>query len=377
MRRKWLRALPDAYLLNFFQLSHMVVLAGIVPWQIGMGAYGIFAATIALPSIAQSFFETFCLMAVYKHGRVDVIVQPIISVVVPLLAVFAVSFVLILDCHLALLSIALTIGLFLRSLAFALVVSQGGSTEILAKSELVTLAAYLAGLIICLVTGIRGAVVPMVMVTSACFVSSSYLLRYLTRNGMLTSEMLLVANSPKVSFSSSGRMMASRSFEEGVLTLSPLMLAVTVSPVAAGQFRVFVSAVKLMYKFFPFRHDLLFVEVLSHRRRFREIALVSIAVAGLSFVIAAGGALLVDLDRNWWVWPLIASLGAIVSSLALFPVSTDIDVRVLYLFTVGVAAMHTASSFGFVPFVLALLVLSVVVLAMSLVVLRRFLVPVT
>jgi hypothetical protein len=155
------------------------------------------------------------------------------------------------------------------------------------------------------------------------------------------------------------------------------MLAVTVSPVAAGQFRVFVSAVKLMYKFFPFRHDLLFVEVLSHRRRFREIALVSIAVAGLSFVIAAGGALLVDLDRNWWVWPLIASLGAIVSSLALFPVSTDIDVRVLYLFTVGVAAMHTASSFGFVPFVLALLVLSVVVLAMSLVVLRRFLVPVT
>jgi hypothetical protein len=373
MRIKWIRALPDTYLINFVQLSHMTVLAGVAPWQIGMTSYGLFAATIALPSIAQSFFETFCLMSVYKYGRLDVIVRPIAAVVIPLLIAFAVSFIILLDWHIAVLAIVLTVGLFFKSLMFALVVSRGVGVVVLAKSELITLAAYVASLFVLLVADVRDAVVPMVMVSTACFASAAYIVRFMSKSGMLTPGMFLREDSPRISFSSAGRIIASRSYEEGVLTLSPLILAVTISPVAAGQFRVFVSVVKLVYKLFPFRHDLLFVEVSNRRRTFREIAVASVLVAAVSMAVGLGGVLFVDLGERVWLWPMVASLGAIVSSLALFPVSADIDGRLLCFYLVGIIVVHVSSYFGLVPFLVALAFLSVAVLLSALVVLRRFL----
>src|SRR5690606_33882830 len=90
--RKLLYSIPETYVLNAPQLFHIALLVLCVPWLVGVDSYGIFSAIISLPGIIHSAFEAFCITAISKYKRRDVLLIPVRFVVAPVLLLVIASF---------------------------------------------------------------------------------------------------------------------------------------------------------------------------------------------------------------------------------------------------------------------------------------------
>lgn len=366
-----IRAIPETYALNIPQMFHMVVLAGFVPWHIGVENYGRFAALIAIPGLVQSFFEAFCVSILLRYGRKDMLDRPILVVVLPIVAAFVIAFFLLLTPVHALLASAMTVFLFCRSFAFALAVSSGILTRELAMSEGLILVCYVGIALLGIPLGIRDFTLPMIMVVVACAVSSWYLLRAIRTRQVMTSDRPGVGI-PPLPLSMALRAVSARAYEDGSLTLSPLVLALTVSPAMAGQFRIFVSAIKVAYKLFPFRYEVVMRDVTSGRQAFRALAIACTFYAVGSVLISVAGFFMIQLEQYGWLLPLVAVSGAVVSCLSMYPVSSMMSRRLPLCLLIGLAGTYFLSSLlGTTGFVIGFSLTSYFVMVGSLIIIKK------
>jgi hypothetical protein len=335
---------PETYLLNFSQLFHMVMLAAFVPWLIGLEAYGTYAALVALPALFQSAFEAFCVTVLARFGSRDLLKLPVLRVMLPISAAGAAAFFALFDPLTALLGSITSVLLFTRSYAFAIAISTGVLTRKIMQSEGLIVLAYVVVLVVCVALDIKNFQVPMLMVIAASALSAWYLLH--AARGLLHAP----ESSPDLANASLPlglvvRATTARAFEDGLLTLSPLLLALMVSPTIAGQFRIFVSAVKLAYKCFPLRYEIVVRDVLGGRLGFAPLARVSGVFVVIGIVLAVAGYIAPLGGEYKWLLLLTASAGAVVAALALYPVSCAIGYTLPLTFLASCAMTFTATIF--------------------------------
>lgn len=364
------RAVPETYALNLAQVFHMLLLAGLVPWLIGVEAYGRFAALIALPGTVQSAFEAFAVVILAKYGRRDMLDWPILRVMLPIALAFALAFFVLLAPGEALLASIMTVLLFSRSYAFAIAISSGGLTRQIMESEGLILVAYVLVILAGFVLGIRNQTLPVLMVIAGSLLSTWYLLRSTQMPQILLPRRPDVSR-PALPLGMALRGATARAYEDGLLTLSPLVLAAVGSASIAGQFRIFVSVVKVAYKLFPYRYEVVMRDVISGRQRFKSLALASAAFAVGSLVVAAVGYLALRPQGYAWLAVLVGATGAVVASLALYPVSSTIEPRMPFAFLAGLMATFAlAWLYGVAGFVVGFTVTSYAVMIASLVIIR-------
>lgn len=365
------RAVPETYALNIPQVLHMLILAGYVPWLIGVEAYGLFAALVSLPGLVQSSFEAFCVAILAKYGRKDMLDKPLVVVMLPLSTVFVLGFFVLLSPMLAFLASAMTVSLFCRSYAFALAVSSGTLTRKIVESEGLILAIYLGVILLGAIIGIQDHVLPILMVVLASAVSAWYMLRATRKPQDVLPRQPDVAV-PRLPLGAAVRAASARAYEDGLLTLSPLVLAVTASPAIAGQFRIFVSAVKAAYKFFPFRYEVVIRGVATGRQGFGPLALASALFTVGSLLIGGLGYVLMRPEGYGWLVALVAVSGAVVSSLSLYPVTCSLNHRLPVAFSVALAGTFLmSSSHGTTGFVVGFAFTTYVIMAICLATIRN------
>jgi hypothetical protein len=165
-----------------------------------------------------------------------------------------------------------------------------------------------------------------------------------------------------------------RLFEDGFLTLSPLLLVFAVSNNAAGQFRIIVSFIKVAYKFFPFRYEILMRDVSSRMQSFHRLLFACVVFSIASVLISLSAFSLISPAERQWLLPLIAVSGAVASCLSVYPISCIIDARLSLALMAGLVATCLLTVFlsGF-GFVLGFCLSSYLVMIASLFVIRKYL----
>lgn len=360
-------AAGETYALNIAQIMHMLILAGFVPWYIGLEAYGFFAAMIAMPGVVQSSFEAFSVAVLARYGRRDMLTASIHFVIVPIGLIFSLIFFIFFDTFIAFLASAMTFLLFLRSYAFSIAVSSGILTRKIVQSEGIILIVYVAVILICAGFGLNDKALPMLMVSIASLISAWYLLR--TSH---TTISLLPArvdkDKPRLPFGFAARAASGRIFEDGLLSLSPLILATFISPVVAGQFRIVVSAVKAAYKLFPFRYEVTLRDVATGRLGFFPLVMAS-TIFTVGFLLIAIVAYIVLRPEGFgWILVLVGSAGATVSSLSLFPAICSIDRHLLFICIGALFTMFALTSlYGIIGFAIGFSLVSYAVMIRSLI----------
>jgi hypothetical protein len=374
MKKIILNYLSESYILNFSQITSSAIIALYVPLYIGLESYGLFAAIIAIPSIMQSLFESFCVGALISYKRADILIQPIKMYVLPTLVCIAIYFILKLELIVALIASIMIIFLFIKSMLTALVITHGSLPNILLKSEFLVLVSYVLLIVVNLLFKLNGVIVPMIMIALSCFVSSAYLYAFVRAKNIQLAREMNYTKAPKIPKKLLIRFGSGRIYEESVLTLGPLVLIAMISSLAAGQFRVYISVLKLLYKCFPIRHDILYRDVTQGGMNFKTIALpciiifnASIVAMVLAFVFTSG------IDET--VVPLmIGGAGGIVALLAIFPLASFLNSRIVYLFFTLILFVYLTTSFGYKYFYLSLILANLIILIYALNIIRGFMI---
>lgn len=329
--QKIVSRLPDSYLLNVSQIFHMLLLAAFIPWYIGLSEYGKFYAIFAIPGIVQSTFETWCISTI---SRARVRTSP-----VPLIvgACLAALFLVIINTYLERIpSYMVFSGIFLaavlcfRTYGYAIAISLNAGVRDAVISELMIFGSYL---IVCLVGisfEIRGATLPFLMVTTACLTSGIYLLymrQPLKKEGVINSDLAFnAAAERKRGFSA----LFGRLYEDGVITLSPLVLAAIVNPVVAGQFRVFSSVVKLLYKLFPYRYEIVIRDMFRGVLNVSKLLRISALFSALPIVIFPVALLLIKDEVDLSLLIFISMAGCVASMISLYPAASLVNGKLHY-----------------------------------------------
>jgi len=346
----------------------MAILAGYVPWHIGVEAYGRFAALFALPGLVQSSFEVVCVAILSEHRRRDMLQSAILFFVLPLYGALVMGFLILLDLSLALPAAIMAALLLARSYAFSIAIVSATLTKKILQSEAMTFVVYAVVAVYCVIYDVRSEFMPIAMVSLASLATAIFLI-----HASQAPAVVLPGNDdgsrPRIPVATLARAASLRFFEDGYLTLSPLVLASLLSPATAGQFRIFVSVAKAAYKFFPFRYEVILRELNRGALRFRPLAVscvvfLTLGLLGAAVVHASGG------PRD--VLMLFSSAGAVAASLAIFPAASLVDGRVLPLAVVGLLAMFGAAYvFGSMGFVIVFSLANATLLIAALVAIGR------
>lgn len=365
-----IRSLPESYLLNIPQMFHMVILAGFIPWYIGVENYGRLAAVFAIPGFFQSVFEAFCVTILIKYKRINILKFSIINTVLPLIACLSITFFLFLHPIQAILATTMTVFLFCRSFTFAVVISSGSLTRTIAMNEGLIFLCYIAIALLGVHFEIRDITLPLAMISVASAASFWHLLHSIRLNRIMVGDGNKDSNNPLPLNVVIGALTV-RAYEDGLLTLSPLLLALTFSTTVAGQFRILVSAIKVVYKLFPFRYEVVMREVGSGRQSFGKLYLACLFYSLASVLIALIVYFFLLNEDSQWLVPIVAASGAVASSLAVYPVSSVRDRRILFTLMVGLLVTYLFSGLlGIFGFVVGFCFTTYIVMVSSLVVIR-------
>lgn len=366
-----LRGIPESYILSIPQMFHMVILAGFIPWYIGVEDYGRFAAVIAIPGLFQSFFEAYCVSILLRYKQRAILRRTIVFIVIPLIVFISVSFFLYLPLLHAVLTSAATVALFCRSYTFAIAISSGSLTRVIATSEGLIFLCYIIIALLGIHFEIRDITLPIVMIGVASAISFLQL-QHVIRDRQIFASMGKSESIKALPLNVIIGALLVRAFEDGLLTLSPLVLALTVSTTIAGQFRILVSAIKVVYKLFPFRYEVVMRDVGSGDQSFHKLSLACVLCSVSSVLLALIAHLFIPTEGYQWLLPLVAVSGAVVSCLAVYPVSCVKDRRISPALMVGIVVTYLLSFlFGIIGFVVGFSVTSYSVMASSLIVIRK------
>ncbi len=366
-----IKKLPESYLLNIPQMFHMAVLAGFVPWYIGVENYGRFAAVIAIPALFQSIFEAFCVTILIRYQIREVLKPAIVFVVFPLVVLVSILFTIFLPLLEAILATLMTVFLFGRSYTFAVAISSGIMTRAIIKSEFLILIFYFIIILFCAQFEVRDITLPMAMIgvaSAASFFQLQYEMRHLRIMSKNNKKENVKALPRKIVIQA----IMTRAYEDGLLTLSPLLLALTVSTTMAGQFRILVSAIKVAYKFFPYRYEVVLRDVGSGRQSFYKLFGATIFVSVVSVITGIIVYFLILPKGYQWLTPLVAVSGAVVSCLAIYPVSCVKDGRISLALIAGIFLTYLLTSLlSIFGFLLGFCITSYFIMISSLVVIRK------
>lgn len=344
-----LSRLPETYLLNASQALHLVVLAGFVPWYVGMESYGEFAALIAVPGLIQSSFEAYAIAFLSGNGDRRNLRKAISFVLIPSAIILFIGYAGFIGISVGFVTAVVASTLYYRSYGFAVAISTGRMTSQLMRSDALILCIYLGVLFVCVALGVRDYLLPSAMVCGASFISGWYLLR---GADALCSRYDDVEKQEPLPKKLALRAASARLYEDGFLSLSPLILAAATSSAAAGQFRVFVSAIKAIYKLFPVRYEIAMRDLVRGCLRLSLISKASWSFSVVSVVAAVAGYALLDVSAYGWILVLTGSAGAAVASLALYPAVCSVDKVVTVLcvflmaFTFGLAFLWGVLGFS-------------------------------
>lgn len=363
--------LSETYLLNFSQMSHLIIMAGILPLYIGIDAYGLFAALMAGPGFIQSSFEAYSISVLSRNGRKEVLNKIALLVLLPCGLGLFLIYMYALGFAIALASFLLAMLLFFRSYAFAVSISSGYLTRQLVLSDILILCVYLIVFTSFVFFGVRSYFVPIAMVCCASLFSGWYLLRA-SGNLMQRLEKSDSLDNANLSSWLGVRAASSRLFEDGLLSLSPLVLAALISPAAAGQFRLLVSGLKAAYKAFPVRYEVALREMIRGNLPYGPLVKASTLFCLSSVSLAVIGSFALGAHSYDWILILVASSGAAVSDLALYPAASTVDLWVLLL-CVGFIALSfgLACVYGLLGFSFGFAVTSYAVMFRSLFVIKK------
>lgn len=365
-------AIVETYALNAAQILHMALLAGFVPWHIGLESYGRFAALVTLPGLVQSSFEVICVTMLSEHRRRDMLRAAILHFAMPLyLATVAGFFLYLADPVLAASAAVMALLLLARSYAFSIAIVSGVMTKRILQSEAIIFVVYACVALYCVANDIRSEYMPLVMVSLASLATACFLIAA-SRSPVVVLPGGQDGAVPRLPLAKLAQSASLRFFEDGYLTLSPLILASVLGAAVAGQFRIFVSVAKAAYKLFPFRYEVVLRDLNNGALLFRNLAVGCVIFLAGGAVAAAGLQLLGLWSAYKQLFVLFAATGAVVALLAVFPAASSKDGRILPLAALGLATTFGAGYVhGFAGFSIAFALVSALLLAAALVSVRR------
>jgi hypothetical protein len=364
-------AIVETYALNLAQILHMVILAGFVPWHIGLDGYGRFAALVTLPGLLQSSFEVICVTMLSEHRRRDMLRNAILRFALPLYLAIVAGFFYLLDPRLAVAASLMGVLLLARSYAFSIAIVSGVMTKRILQSEAIIFIVYAIVAIYCVLNEVRSEYMPLVMVSLASLATACFLL-FTSRWPVVVLPEGQGVTIPRLPLAKFAHTASLRFFEDGYLTLTPLILASVLGAAVAGQFRIFVSIAKAGYKFFPFRYEVVLRDLNIGTLSFQNLATGCIVFVGIGTAATAA----LHFSGLWseykQLFILFGASGVVVALLALFPAASSKDGRILPLAAVGLAATFgTGFVYGFAGFSIAFAISSLLLLIVSLLSVRR------
>lgn len=336
----------EVYALNFSQFLNMAVMAISVPWIIGLENYGIFAAAFALPGVIQSFTEALILILLTRGmGRTQSVKYGIITYA-PLSALCFSIWFYFENSPYVLWSFALLLSIVWRTAVLSPMLFSGKMTTDIVISELIISVVYTTFVAFFAFHQIGSVTLPFIMIIMASCLSTIYLMVRPFAHKLECNQEIGSTSSEPVSFWQIARLSFGRSYEDGFLTVMPLVLAQSTSAYFAGQFRVLVSIVKAAYKLFPLRYDIVLRE-LAGGTISRSFVLRSILVAGFLFpVCCLLAATLLGFRGAPELWILVTSGGFTVATLALFPAAYTVLPSLAVHTGIAVCAIAVAAMWG-------------------------------
>ena len=307
----------ETYAIQFSQLCHMVVLAFLIPILIGVEEYGKYAAMYAIPGFFQGMIETFVMLMLMK----SILNKPFLKVffsivVVAIVMIFTISFFLF-----QLKEVFLILTLFCCLIFRATLISGVyNNTEVsinkIIIGELLTLLTYVLIIFACYFFYIRSYLLPLFTVCGGAVFSGIYFLRFL-RIG--TKD-----NIEKIKTKEVVRSLLARTYEDSLLTLTPILIINVFNAKIAGEFRIITSIIKGMLKLFPYKYELIVRYV--KEGSFRIESLIKFSIIFIFFgILLYGGvnlfSVLFELNFSHWLFYLIILGGVIVTLLVVYPIS--------------------------------------------------------
>lgn len=237
----------------------MLLMSIVVPFYIGLERYGKFIIIFALPATASVFLQSFYLENANRFG-----IDRVFSISLGL--GFICTFIIFLtQClHLEIINASLSALLFLimheraKWECISIFSNKEKFIKFLVKLDLLTLFVSGSLLLVFVILEIKSYAVPFIIVFTQMF--GVYIFYRFTYDGQ--------KNSPdwrmifEIKFSQFKWALA-RTHEELFLTLMPMIFGILTSLSDASNYRISVSVLKLSFKAFPYRQDLLIAEFKS------------------------------------------------------------------------------------------------------------------
>jgi len=333
----------------------MMLTAFAVPLLVGAEQYGQYAAVFALPAFLQSGIEAYAVLSLSRGVRSRSFWLSYAGLSLGAALVSALVCAYLFDHAAAVWAGALAAGLMFRGAASALVYTHLSISfvRVNVTAEAVTFAVYVIVLLLGLAVQAPPYSIPLAMVVTASLVAGTVLL-------LAGLKPDVVGDQETASHERGGwRFLWARSYEDLSLTLMPLFLANCFGLSVAGEFRVIVSGMKVLSKLFPFRYEVILRGSRLGEFDIRTFAKVSAVFVLLGFGIAAILYLMrgnVFLSEGTAMWIVALSSGALVASLAAFPVATLYSVRPVVISTAAAFATLASVIFGVLPLFLALFI---------------------
>lgn len=342
------------YAINASQICNMLLTAFVVPLMIGAEQYGQYAAVFALPAFLQSGIEAYAVLNLSRGIRTRSFWLSYSGLALGATLVSALVCGYLFDPYAAVWAGALSAALMFRGAASALVYTHLSISfvRVNVTAEALTFGVYLIVLLLGLIAQASPYTIPLAMVVTASLVAGSYLLH----KGMQP-----VGTTDQQASTERGgwRFLWARSYEDLSLTLMPLFLASSFGLSLAGEFRVIVSGMKVLSKLFPFRYEVILRGSRLGEFDIRTFAKVSAIFVLLGFGVAAVLFLMrgnIFLSEGTPIWVVALSSGALVASLAAFPVATLYSLHPMVVSTAAAVATLASVIFGVLPLFLALFI---------------------
>lgn len=334
------------YAINASQICNMVLTAFAVPLIIGAEEYGRYATLFAVPAFFQSAVEAYAVLNLTKGAGGRSFWASYVGLAATALLVTALTYYWLIDVSAAAWSVVLGAALIYRSAGSALVYTRESVSfvRVNVAAEFITFGVYAAVLGVGLIVVAPPFSIPLLMIIGASLVAGSYLLRAAIKSGRmpLTSAAPALGGHPV-------RFLLSRTYEDLTLTLMPLFVASSFGLIAAGEFRIIVSGMKVVSKVFPFRYEVILRGIRSGE--FKTASFVKVACVFLVLGLGIAGVLyfirgVIFLSADTPLWATALSTGMLVTTLAAFPVATLYSVRPIVVSTVAAAATFLSVLFG-------------------------------
>ncbi len=261
----------------------MVTLAFLSPLVIGIESYGLYASLYAIPGFFHGSLETYLIRSLNFNSK-DFFSNFIIYLILAIIFIVLIN-IFFFNNTMIIYSILLFFGLIFRSFFYSIVTQKTNKLNYVIYSEWVVSFIYVVILLFAYLNGYKSYLIPLLMVVFSSFISGLFLAYY--------SKSFFKKISCSLPKSSNYKDLFGRLYEDLFITTTPLVIFNFFGARESGIFRILISILKAIFKFFPYKYEVLFIALQNksfNKKRFINFVSLftffSIVITALLFSIS-------------------------------------------------------------------------------------------